>query len=329
MSFAHAVLSPFDPEALGAQVPDEYSFPTCTTTLKQTTRILSNADGDWDVAFQVHSLGCMFSDDETLIGTLAATWARTASLTPVPRTNGLLTVSNIAAWRKYRVLGLGVRLRSLLVPMTSTGIMSIATLPGADRLMNQTIQGLLANTEAPDLNDWYQYPVTDGSGFFGTTMENYTTATRRDHFEFNREGFEWSAHPCGPSAYRWRDGINAPVSLTDTNGNAFMNGEMGYVSKNVPANSLGDSIAFVSMQDWSMLCIRGSQFPASTSIADVEIIMHIEYIDENSAVTGGNGRYPPVIPQALHAVAATAASMPLYRAISMDNNAKIQSRMGV
>lgn len=328
MSFSHAQIDPFNSEAYGAQVPDEYSFPTCTTCVKQSSTISSDGLGNMDLAFMPHPLACLFTGNGDLGGALAALWASSAQFAAGTRCRhaGLLAVGDIATWRKYRVLGFGVRLRSLLVPLNATGVLQYVTLPTADRLMNQATQGALSNSERADLYDWYQLPITDGNGYFGTTLENYTTASRMEHYAFNQHGLEWSAHACGPDAFAWKNGQNGMQLSTATQ--TYNAGSAQMYNVTTPASSTNDDFPYMMLKDWTMLCVRGTQLPANVPVCDIEIIMHIEYIDKNTATLGGNGKYPPVVPAALGQVAAAAAHMPFYRSLPSDVSAKMQSRLG-
>lgn len=327
MSFAHAVIDPFNTDSYGAQVPDMYPFPTSTTTIKESTSLYSDASGAFDFAVIGSILGSLYTNNVANGMTLNSSWSVSTAFTPDASMFGVASPTDVLQYDKYRVVGFGVRLRSLLVPMTSTGVMVMCTLPGPDKLIPQAIQSSMFNRT--DLLQWYDFPDTDGTGYFSTNMENYITSSRLEHFNFNSNGLEWSSRPTGPNAFAWREG--RPVNSIQVAGTTVGVSEVTTSNNtggnvNVPGSSARED--FIKCPDWSMLVLRGMQFPPSVAVANVEIIYHIEYIDHNTATVGGNGRMPPVDAGALQRIAATAAAMPFYRSLASNNNASSSTRLG-
>jgi len=331
MSFAHAVIDPFNSDAYGAQVPDAYPFPTSTVTIKQSSSVVSDGNGNFDFAAFANPMGTIYSNNVNSVGAMTANWSQTTVSGGTPGNaivlRGLQAATSMAAYNRWRVVGFGLRMRSLLVPLSSTGVFQMAVFPGPDRLMNATIANeLLASTGQAGTIKWYNLPATDASGYFSTSIENYTTANRMEHFKFNQDGFEWSAIPTGPNAFKWRTGVNS--TLLDYGGNHVNTGNE-IVSSNVTSGPLFvDEEQFIKMDDWSMLIVRGTQFPASVNVADLEMIMHLEYIDANSSTLGGTGRFPAVDEGAVIRTQAVAARMPLYRSLPGNTGAQMQSRLG-
>lgn len=333
MSYSHAVIDPFNSDAYGAQLPDMYPFPTSTVCLKQSTTLSSNAEGDWDLSVVADPRITLYSNDTDCLAELAQNWSDSDSIVPIPTMTGLLSSGQLENYQFWRVMGLGIRLRSLLVPMTSTGTMVYATLPGPNRVMKQTIQDILAVGEKADLLEWYDFPETDGSGFYATNLENFATASRMDHFQFNSKGFEWSTFAVAPGAWEWRNGYNARA-LTLNQGSVVNMGDIPEPTHISTGGALSSAQLSSNMNTdrcdgFAALHIRGLNFPASVNVADVEVIMHLEFVDQNTTTTGGNAKFPIVNPNMLNTVAATVSKLPLYRSLpDVSNAAKGQNRLG-
>lgn len=334
MSYAHAVMDPFNADAYGAQLPDLYPFPTSTVSLKQSTTLSSDANGNWDLSVIADPRVTLFSNYLENLAPLADSWADTTSWVALgnARMTGLLSSVDLLAYSSWRVMGLGVRIRSLLVPMTSTGTVVMATLPGPDRVMDQYSQERVAEASKPQLLKWYNLPETDGTGYYSTNLENYTTATRMDHFQFNSDGLEWSTFATSNGAYEWRDGTPMePITL---------NGGLVYSKGDIPGamvtgtgaadtNQGQANIDNTRCDGFASLHLRGLNFPGDVNVGDIEVIMHLEFIDDNTTTTGGNGKFPVVQPSALNTVAQSVAKLPLYRSLPKANNAaKGQNRLG-
>lgn len=328
-AFAFAVLDPFDARANGAQVPDEYSFPTATVTLKQSTTFQSDANGEFDFAILPSPLATLYMSNAATGGTLAAPYGQSLQIqnTYVTKMSGLITAADLVAFKQYRLVGLGVRMRSLLVPLTSTGVLQYVTQPAGDRLLSAYLQINAGVGQGTVIREFMKLPIHDGDGYFGTAIENYKTSGRMEHFAFNRHGLEWNSRPCGPDAFQWRNGT-APGVLTVA-ADTFYLGDATNLDITAVGTSKNNESAYLTTKDWTTLAIRGNNFPNSVPVLDLEVIMHLEYIDSNVSTVGGNGRFPPVIPGALSHVAAQAAGLPLYRSIAGDTGMQMQSRLGL
>jgi hypothetical protein len=125
MSFAAALIDPFDPKAKGARVPDTYFFPTATTHIKQSFALSSDSNGNFDMTFFPNPFYTFLVKNPALINGLSNEQPSSSGASKF----GLLNQTNSQNWSQYRVVGAGLRLRSQLVPQTSTGTLYGATVP--------------------------------------------------------------------------------------------------------------------------------------------------------------------------------------------------------
>lgn len=347
-SFANAILSPFDPAAEGAQIPDYYSFPTNTAHLKTSFKITSDATGDVDWAFLPSLLASVYTNHGLMVSGLPTQLLYPTQQLPVATTtnaaiNSIVTQSQLAAFDTYRLVGAGMRLRSMLIPQTSTGTLYAASFPAGPRLINAFEPNLVSNLvgqqsvngiNLPQLQVLNHFPpiqttLTSGATLFDQAFQAHPTAKVIEHYELNQNGLEVALKPVDGRWCNWRSATNATV--VGGASNASYGDSVIITATGVPiASTAIYEPAWEDSAGWSAFYFRGTGFPANTTLFTAEIIYHIEYIPPTASLLSA-ANFPPVNKNMLDEVLDAAAKMPLYRSLRDATGAQAQqmvSRLG-
>jgi len=357
MSYAHAVLAPFEPDAEGAQIPDLYSFPTAPAHLKTSFSLKSGTNGDFDLALLPSILASVYTN-----GGLYTNFSNSFSYpplhTPTVTTSGA-AISGVANQTfmqtvdQYRLVGCGMRLRSMLVPQTSTGTLYLASFPAGDHVLNYTNQSIINQlgyqwgpnnqTDVQLLNGFPQIQSTTSTDPAGNTVclfdpifQSAPTAKVMEHFEFNQNGLEFSCKPISPEALNWRAGQNnTQFGPAATPYQVGIQPALQSTGAPLAASGLSKTGGYTDEYErtagWSAFYLRGVGFPSNVTIATVEIIYHIEYLPLAGSLLS-LAKFPQVNKGLLDEVLNAAARMPLYRTLrdaAATQGEQVMSRLGL
>lgn len=347
-SFAHAVISPFDIEAEGAQCPDNWCFPTSTAHIKTSFKVRSGTNGDFDFCFSPALLASVYSGSSATVTGMTTQVLYPVQTAPVtvaqPAVNAVVTPSTLQSWDQYRLLGAGIRLRSMLIPQTSTGTLYMCQTPAGPKILNVADATLIpavngassvAGTNYPNLQLLNHYvpisstTVPDPGGnaamMFDPVFQSMPTGKVMEHFELNNEGVEIALRPITPQAFEWRSGNNnTAVNATQQ---FVENGLITNATGVFTASATGES-AYDNTAGWSSAYFRGVGFPNASVVFTGEIIYHVEYIPLTPSLIN-QGTFPPVNQGELDLVCNQAARAPMYRSIKNPNiDAQMYSRLG-
>jgi hypothetical protein len=369
-SYAHAVLAPFDPEGFGAQVPDLYVFPSTTDHIKTNFTLYADNNGNFDMIINPSLVRSVYTSYNSCVG-----GSFPYNLT-VP--NNLLgagsnaqissVITDFTNIKSYRIVGVGFRMSSLLVPMTSTGTLTVATLPTAravpgDNLIlnlgtapttlgntsasanqnpaNQLATLLTNGNAAPGSASTSVFSIIGADGYINPVVQSLPTGKQMTHFEFNDQGLDWATRAIGPRALEWRSVVDTMqiyngTTWAEENATAYSGSATattGFTSSSLQTFGgnpySGD---FFANGDMCQLLIRGVGFPSvttgNTKVANCELIFHIEYID-NKITSLSSATFPPVQKGYLDDVLDIAAKFPLYRSIKGTTQREALQRLGI
>ena len=365
-SYSHAVLDPFSPEADGAQVPDLYSFPTSTTHIKTSFSVASDSLGNFDFAFLPSILASIYSNNQNLLGQLAQSLAY-----PVPivangapsapsinaSINSVISPTQVQEFDLYRIVGAGLRMRSMLIPQTSTGTMYCCSQVAGPKTLNVTQQTAVnlctgGNTVGGTSIFARQYinhfprispqtltitaPIAGTVSYFDQSFQSQPTGAVFEHYALNNHGLEVHLRPVSPKAFEWRSGSNQSVLAKNATTVSYYGQDdalnvtvaTGAVSANAGAldASITEGIADET-GGWNAYYFRGFGFPANVTVFTCELIYHLEYIPL-SASSVNFGKFPPVNKEELDEVADAAAVSPFYKPIDTNVQGQIAARLG-
>lgn len=264
--------------------------------------------------------------------------------------SGFIDESFGTQFSKYRMVGGGVRMSSLIVPEKSTGYISLYSGPcSAVDYSNQEFQSLDAaaaanadlvrtNTGRPVDSDTVN---PTHSMKLRSDMSEEPTGAVLDHYQFNGKGLEYAFRPTSEHAFDWREtnstrsysGFTPYIPGTNTS-SAAITVQEGDILTNVSGSSAyyGKS-AYYDTEGWSFLCMRGCDLPSATGaqfpIMVVELVYHVEYISSQIGLTS-SAKFSPISAGMLENVLYKAAKLPMYRQLysGASSGAKMKSRMG-
>lgn len=134
LKYAAAIMHPFDPRACGAKVPDQYSLPTVTRTIRATQTCTVNSSGSF--------VGLVTNNPLFALGAVTGTIADGVQFTTVDGSNGGSYWGVEKSVFKtqldnYRVVGMGVRITGLSSMTNASGKFVIGTMPTSSYVMSQ------------------------------------------------------------------------------------------------------------------------------------------------------------------------------------------------
>lgn len=344
MSYSHAVISPFDGEALGAQVPDPYGFPTSTTHFRVNTSIYPDALGNFDFIVQPNLLATVYTNNSgSIIGMPSdnnytntyCTVTNTPNITGNgqsgrPSMSGIVSYSDLSDLAdQFRIVGMGVRFESEMLPTAATGTLSICSnpcnpmIPTAEWFQNAG-NGAAGSGRAAILN-YLNFPQKDNDNYTSTQIITYPTGMKMTALDWHNSGLEWETKIVSSEAYNWRDGSN-----TTSNAATTLNQNMGDFIVTTSTSGIGSvkERSYYINGGFSYLVVRGVGFPhepegvSSPLIGNLEIIFHVEYINATLA-NNQNAKFPPVNSALLTRTAETHSQLPLYSTVTNKSDARI------
>jgi len=199
-SYAAALNAPFSEAALGAQIPDIFSYPTDTKHFRQTFTITTDASGNWEgvilpspvfsiaAPFQATSLSgggpalgktitggqSLFSDSSFI--PISRLHSSGSGDTPAMQVNACVKIDTLSAiYQQYRVVGWGYKMRAISSVNSTSGRVQFASIPAPRRLPDAAF---FNNTSAGRPNGVanFVYPMYD---FYTSLFGNFGSKTNR------------------------------------------------------------------------------------------------------------------------------------------------------
>jgi hypothetical protein len=309
--FRTALTSPFDPSAIGARIPDEFSFPTETAHVTCPITVTTDANGDFDFAMFPHPVWSFLCGMGTTSGGSAASSSLIAGSVPASTTYGsALTLSTLAGrYGNYRVVGYGLRLKNLESYNNVTGKLYVAQQPSPLMLASAITTGA---TKA-GLYGYNDVPY-DGTAGIPTSIITLPMAQEFAMPEVMMQGnLEVHGRITGSAYTQWRETANSgsgpDLTVNDTT---------------EVLEALGTS------GGWSTILLRGTGLKASDASLSIELIYHLEgtpAISSSTTLTGGNSR-SVVDLGGLMRVVNSAARSPFVRLVASTATRQFKSSMG-
>lgn len=324
--YAVCLADPFDPNAEGAQVPDMYAFPTATALCRQSfTAQTIDTSGNLDFVVQPNPLctiACSsYNNASQSVITGGTPWFGTNNNPNSTGLNhgfsefGVSSYTSLAnTFTRYRVVGFGVRITSVLPSLTQQGQIFVAKVPALHQWAYYPNGGTdTAQAEWQQYLNYYELPPLDGSGFITTQMSQLQTFHENSVPNMTLNGgLEVVGQICSPVAFEWRDGSNATYISSDTTQCVMQTKAAGFTG------IFYVDPDYVTQGGWSTMLFRASNLPptAGTICFNVEIIMHLEGVPNLGTSIINGGAAPPVemhlMQQAIH----HAARLPPFRKIA-------------
>jgi len=290
LSYASALMRPFSREALGARIPDLYSYPTATYHCQGTVTLSSNAAGIASVA--------LFPDPYCTMIDMTSSSVTSSSMAQYgnsPTVYAGSTLANMqAVLSNFRVVGGGVKVRNLLPPTTATGRIICATVPMADvvpgpaTLTNTVMLNGVAGSRATGLilgtstvTTGLPAGILQFPGAQENTIQNLITGSLDVNFK-----------PITADSAFFRS-TNNVTQASSFAGSALVQGYATNLNASTGAvGSAGDTFASTEPTGYDCILLRFEGLPPSTVCADLQYILHYE---GTPALLSASGSLAPAI----------------------------------
>jgi len=266
-----ALTDPFHPDALGAQVPDMFSYPTATFHAEGTIGIDTNAAGIASVLINPHPYLTAVDMTTTSVGSTSMTrYSTNSTYAATPIASMKATLSN------FRVVGLGIEIRNLLPPTTATGRVIVATVPvsgiapGPNSLLNtgpnnNTLLNIITGETSAVTS------VTTGITSAILALPGALEYTVQDLIT-NKLSVQ--CRPCTPQAFEFRNALNE-TALTASR--TMGQNETYITSTGVIDTTATDTIGTSDSRGFDAILLRFEGLPVSTTGSmEVKYILHYE-----------------------------------------------------
>jgi uncharacterized protein (DUF697 family) len=281
-----ALGDPFNLSAIGAQVPDMYSAPTCTYHSQGTMTIGSNATG-------VASILLSPIPYATLVDMTNTSTVSSGMVVTVPNIYGATSAANLAnVFSSYRVVGCGFRLRNLLPPTVATGRVIVAPAIICGMVPGTT----LLNASAPSSSAFTQLimgnsPGGPGAPFSSDILES-PGAEEYTIQDIITNTIEFNCKVLTPQCFNFTNATSTGTYNSTTS-----------VGTEVLVDNSGETVAAVDnggfdCVGWQAFAITMIGLPVSTvACVELEYIIHYEGVP---VYTSGPGTIVPATPASPH-----------------------------
>lgn len=241
-SYLAALVAPFSRDAIGAQVPDLYSFPTETQMIRCEFTIGTDNQGNCDFVVQPSLWQTLICNCPATAGGVSPN-SSPANLGGVynaefsPGTLGVVTPTSTTSWsavgvlgatingplaqqmQRYRIVGWGTRLRCLVAPLSQQGRVILATLPSARLSFPSGLAGNAAgvsNSTNAIAYTFMDLPTPGAEGYMTTEILNVPESMECMLSDLAiKGGIEFVGKPTASGNISFRDSFN-DVALTSS-----------------------------------------------------------------------------------------------------------------
>jgi len=268
-SYALALADPFNEHAIGARVPDMYSYPTATYHAEGTIVIPSTSGGNASFLLGANPFTSMVDITSTVgVSGMAPYTANNPHVfAAASQTNlsGVLT--------NWRVVGCGFQIRNLIPPTTATGRIICAKTPalgpiaGPNLLSNSALN--MGNGIIPLYTGINTGASTTG---FATDILELPDAQEFTIQDVISTAVQVNLKPLSPAAFDFYDTSNDQSVSSSWN---LIAGD--YLTSGTDAVSgFVDSVNGEIVRGWDCLLINANGLPASTNCFEIKYIYHFE-----------------------------------------------------
>lgn len=287
-----ALTDPFNPEAVGARVPDMHAAHTATYTIRATHTVTADTNGNAYATFFPNVAAASYlvlgnSPDYSNIN-----WgdggAQTAARWGINVPNFSSKLDN------YRIVGYGIRVTNLSSMTNSQGKFVMGSYPISSswhtrdfQIGNKTlpVDGLF--TRQNTIGDW-GIPMTTTGTITPSLLVQYPGAQLRSALDMAEKAYDIVARPVDPRCFNFRAANNTTGGWETAGalaGGVVTTGSSEYLDLN------GFEALFVSLTGGV----------ASTSSYDIEVVYHIEGRPYLSGISGVTAQNELVVPAATSA----------------------------
>lgn len=243
--FVAALTLPFNKNAIGAQFPDSYSFPTDTRFIKTDLKLYSDADGNLDFTllpslFQSiltgrGNAGTALNDNTSInaIGTDSTFQVSSFITPPIAASDGTFNLGGVtipglinAQLQQYRIVGWGARIRALIAPINQAGRLIFCSSPSNEMSLYEPNNNTAIGTvNYNDVLNFFKLPTAGLDGFLTTEILNVPDAMECMFSDLSLSGgMQWVSKCTSPDALSFRSTNNTLVDGANSLGFGLTDG---------------------------------------------------------------------------------------------------------
>jgi hypothetical protein len=289
--YASALLKPFSKQALGAVVPDMYSYPTATYHCEGTITLTSSASGVASVIMTPDPYCSLIDMQSSCVSTSSMFNYGTAY-------NAFAACSQpnlSAALTNYRVVGGGIQIRNLLPPTTATGRLLAATvpmsdsMPGPGQLSNLSVSNYTLCRRAAGITPNSGSNTSQGTLGLPASILQLPNAVECTIQDLIAQTMSINFKPVTANSFEFKSTVNdSSVGFLGTN--VFSDQPATGAASGTSIAALGDSYASKQPTGFDCILLRFEGLPANTICADIRYVYHFE---GTPAITNSVGSIVP------------------------------------
>jgi hypothetical protein len=291
-SYAASLLDPFSTLALGAQVPDMYSFPTATYHAEGTLSF-GNSSTAGLASWLILPHPTITALDT--LGTVSTNMTTNLqSYTTATGVYAAVTAPNLyAALSNFRVVGMGIQIRNLMAVTAATGRIIIAPIPIAGPIPGP---GLLATAGGGGPVGSQIAQNCTGVGAFNGNLLDLPGSVEFAIQDIMVQGVESHFVPITPNAFNF----HAAANTSQVGSDYQIGGE--YQTGGAIATTALDASPYEDATGWTAWAVYAEGLPsaATGSLLEVKYILHLEGSPRLAPGTGSNGQMVPAATNKSH-----------------------------
>jgi len=277
-----ALLNPFSTDALGVRVPDQFSAPTATLSLREFVSIGNDVVGNADCIFMPNVLNPAFSTRSSVIN---------GTVVPMPDGTNFRGLINTGASlygkiTNYRIVSWGLRIRNTTAVTACQGVLTVALVNPHTRMRVPATANI--GGQAAGATGSLGFNIENWCIAMGIPYVGATTGARVDTSAL----LDFPAHARYQALQLAERTVEVHPKLTDPAGLAFRDSNDSVWGSDMQATSSavyvqpGDA-SYLMLDGWTSVVIgfTGGSSVANTQTFDVELIYHLEGSPNVAAAT--------------------------------------------
>lgn len=271
-ALVEAMRNPFSISADGARFPDTYARPSTTSKFRSVFQVTSSSSGNASFMFVPDLYATVYDPTGSAVnGANAGMLSYVGAGAPTGKIYAACSTGALSAtYQVYRHVVGGLRIRNQVPPLNATGKVIISRVPTSGQRPGPATLGTADYATHRIIDDITGINIGANNNFPQSILE------LPDSAEFSAQEIistaaEIIARPCTPDAYRWRSADNA-ASFTST---ASLAGGAEYTNATGVVFTIADAL-FSNVSTHDAIIVSFFNFPASTTIAEVEMVIRVE-----------------------------------------------------
>lgn len=275
-----ALTDPFHPGAVGAKVPDQYSCPTITQTVRASFTITANSSGNAGLLVLPNVIASVACFNGTCGDFSTITWGDNTATTQARW--GVDPSTFAAKMDNYRIVGYGVRMTGLSSMTNASGKFILGTYPITTNWATKDFPvggtTMATNANNTQFKAWSSWGVpTSGSTLTPALLVNLPGSRVVSAIEASENLFEINPRLSTPEAMNFRSSGDSLSGFDQ-----------------VPGATTGGDASYLHVAGHEASYIYYTGGVASTSTFDIELIYHLE--GKPSLSTGTTQAVVSVVP---------------------------------